>query len=59
MSEGLNEKEPVGFEEMLITNSIQVAALAQLLIEKGFFTEEEYFFKLRQVQGDHQIKKGG
>ncbi len=35
MAEKLNEKELVSFKEMLVANSIQVDAVAQLLIEKG------------------------
>jgi hypothetical protein len=35
MVEKLDDKELVNFKEMLIANSIQVDALAQLLIEKG------------------------
>jgi len=38
MAEKLNDKELVSFKEMLITNSIQMDALAQLLIEKEIFS---------------------
>ena len=34
MAELLDDKELVSFKEMLMANSIQVDALAQLLIEK-------------------------
>jgi hypothetical protein len=33
-----------------MANSIQVDTAVQLLIEKGFFTEAEFFRKLKQVQ---------
>jgi hypothetical protein len=46
MAEKLDEKELVTFKEMLMANSIQVDAVAQLLIEKGLFTEEEFHTKL-------------
>jgi len=54
MAERLDQKELVTFKELLITNSIQVDALAQLLIEKGLITEDEYFTKLKCVQGEYQ-----
>ena len=50
MVEKLNVKELVSFKEMLITNSIQVDALAQLLIEKGRILVQEFFIKLKRIQ---------
>jgi len=47
MAEKLSAKELVSFKEMLIANSIQVDALAQLLIEKGIITRDEFFTKLK------------
>jgi len=40
-----------------MANSIQVDALAQLLIEKGIITQDEFFDKLKQVQTDYQGNK--
>ena len=57
MGEKLNDKELVSFKEMLIANSIQVDALAQLLIEKGVFSEQEFFTKLKTVQMGYESKK--
>ena len=57
MAQKLNPNELVSFKELLIANSIQVDALCQLLMDKGFFTEAEYFTKLKQVQHDHQAKQ--
>ena len=57
MAEKLDQKELVSFEELLRANSIQVDALSQLLIEKGFITEQEYFTKLKQVQGEWERKR--
>ncbi len=59
MAEKLNEKELVSFKEMLIANSIQVDALAQLLIEKGIITEDEFYAKLKQVQAEYRSEGGG
>ncbi len=58
MAEKLDEKELVSFEENLRANMIQVDALSQLLIEKGFITEHEFFTKLKQVQQDYESKSG-
>jgi hypothetical protein len=56
LTEKLNDKELVSFKEMMMANSIQVDALAQLLIAKGLITEEEFFLKLKKVQADYQNK---
>jgi hypothetical protein len=57
MAEKLDDKELVSFKEMLMAHSIQVDTLAQLLIEKGLITEEEFFLKLKKVQGDYLRKQ--
>jgi hypothetical protein len=57
MAKKLNNKEMVSFKEMLIANSIQVDALAQLLIEKGIISEQEFFTKLKTVQMKYESKK--
>ncbi len=54
MAEQLDPKELVSFKELLMANSIQVDAVAQLLIEKGIITTEEFFAKLEQVQSEYQ-----
>jgi len=54
MAEKLDPKELVTFKELLMANSIQLDAIAQLLIEKGFFTKEEFFAKLKQIQSLYQ-----
>jgi len=57
MTEKLDEKELVSFEELLRANSIQVDTLSQLLIEKGLITEQEFFTKLKQIQGEWESKR--
>ena len=42
MAEKLDDKELVSFEELLRANMIQTDAVAQLLIEKGLITEQEF-----------------
>ncbi len=54
MAEKLDSKELVSFKELLMANSIQVDAVAQLLIEKGIITKAEFFTKLKQVQSEYQ-----
>ena len=54
MAEQLDPSELVGFKELLMANSMQVDAMAQLMNEKGFITQEEFFIKLKQVQMGYQ-----
>ena len=56
MAEEDESRELVSFQEMLIVNSIQVDALAQLLIEQGIITRDDYFKKLADVQQSYQSK---
>lgn len=59
MTKKLNQKELENFKELLMTNSIQVDAVAQLLIEKGIFTEEEFHSKLSEVVHEYREKQKG
>jgi len=56
MAEQLDLSELVNFKEILMANSMQVDAVAQLLIEKGIFTKEEFFDMLKQVQMEYRSK---
>jgi len=40
-----------------MANVIQTDTVAQLLIEKNIFTEQEFFTKLKQAQGEWESKK--
>jgi hypothetical protein len=57
MARKLDEKELVTFKELLIAHSIQVDAVAQLLIEKGLITEQEFLAKLKRVQAEYRSGK--
>ena len=57
MAQKLNDKDIVSFKELLMANSIQVDGLAQLLIEKGIISREEFFLKLKEVQAEYDAKK--
>lgn len=54
MTQKLDDSELVSFKELLMANSIQVDALAQLMIRKGFIAKEEFFDMLQQVQAEYQ-----
>jgi hypothetical protein len=56
MATPLDSNDLVTFKELLMANSIQVDAAVQLLIEKGFFTQDEFFRKLQQVQAKYKSK---
>jgi len=56
MAKQLDPNELVSFKELLMANSMQVDAAVQLMIEKGFFTQDEFFTKLKQVQQQYQSK---
>jgi mannitol/fructose-specific phosphotransferase system IIA component (Ntr-type) len=58
MAEKLDQKELTTMEELFWANMYQLDAVTQLLIEKGFITEQEFFTKLKQVQGEWESKKG-
>lgn len=57
MAKKLDPSEIVSFKELLLANSIQIDTAVQLLIEKGFFTEQEFFAKLKLVQTQYQKKR--
>ena len=56
MAQKLDDSEIVSFKELLMANSMQVDALAQLMIRKGFITKEEFFEMLKEVQAEYQSK---
>jgi hypothetical protein len=58
MAKKLDEKEITTTEEFFWANMYQLDAVTQLLIEKGIFTEQEFFTKLKQVQAEWVSKKG-
>jgi len=52
----IDDKEMVSFKELLMAQMIQIDTVTQLLIEKGIFTEGEFYSKLKQVQAEYQKK---
>jgi mannitol/fructose-specific phosphotransferase system IIA component (Ntr-type) len=57
MATKLDQSELVTFKELLLSNSIQIDAAVQLLIDKGLITKQEFFTKLKQVQAQYQAKR--
>ncbi len=53
MTQALNLDDFVSFKELLMANSIQVDALAQLMIEKTIISKEEFFSKLKFVPSEY------
>jgi hypothetical protein len=48
------DKRPVTMEELLVSSLAQTDALAKLLIEKGFITQEEFPRKLSEERATYQ-----
>ena len=59
MTQKLDDKELVSFKEMIIANSVQVDALAQLLVEKGVTTGNEFYWKVKKIQMEYASKGKG
>jgi len=57
MAENFDPKELVRFQEILTANSIMIETLTQLLMEKGIFSNEEFFTKLKNVGTDYQKRE--
>jgi hypothetical protein len=54
MTKKLAVKEMETIRGVLMSNAIQIDALAQLLIDKGLITEQEFFAELKMVHADFQ-----
>jgi hypothetical protein len=46
MAQKLDEKELIGFNEVVMANSKMLDALVRLLFSKRFFTGEEFYAKV-------------
>jgi hypothetical protein len=53
VAQKLESSELVNIKELLVACSLQVDTAVKLLIEKGLFTEQEFFSKLKQVQANY------
>jgi hypothetical protein len=57
MAEQSDTNEMATFKDLLLANSLQIDAVAQLLIDKGAFTKDEFFDMLKRIQKEYE-KKG-
>ncbi len=57
MAESFEANEMSTFKDLLLANSLQIDAVAQLLIEKGVFSKDEFFDMLKRIQNEYE-KKG-
>ena len=57
MAEQLDPNEMVRLKDLVVANSIQVDAMAMLLIEKGLITKDELFTMLKKVQMECIVSK--
>jgi beta-N-acetylglucosaminidase len=57
MTDEMDSSDMSTFKDLLLANSLQVDAVAQLLIEKGIITKDEFFDMLKRVQAEYE-KKG-
>ena len=54
----LDPKQVVSFEELLMSQVVQMEALTRLLIEKRGFTKTEFWGMVRTVDQEMRRKKG-
>jgi len=55
MVAGNGDSNEIGtIQDLLMANSMQLDAIAQLLIEKGIFSKEELFDMLKRIQKEYQ-----
>ena len=55
MAIGLDPKQVVSFEELLMSQVVQQEALTRLLVEKGIFTKEEFLEMVGVVNREMNI----
>jgi hypothetical protein len=57
MTEKLDPKQIVSFEELLMAQAVQQEALTRLLVKKGVFSKVEFWEMVKVV--DREMKKKG
>jgi hypothetical protein len=53
----IDPSDLLSFRELLIANSIQLDTITQLLIENGYFTSDEFYARLKQVQIEYMSRQ--
>lgn len=56
MAEKHHSNDLADVEELLVSNTIQLDAITQLLIQNGIISEEEFFDMLQKVQTEYKRK---
>lgn len=54
VTESVDSNEIATIQDLLMANSMQLDAMAQLLIEKGIFSKEDLFDMLKRIQKEYQ-----
>ncbi len=57
MAFGLDPKQVVSFEELLLSQVVQQEALTMMLVEKGVFTKEEFLEMVKIVNREMKKEK--
>ena len=57
MADPNDSNEMSTFKDLLLANSLQIDAVAQLLIEKGIFTKDDFFDMLKRIQTEYEKKR--
>jgi uncharacterized protein YqgQ len=57
MATGLDSKQVVSFEELLMSQVVQQEALTRLLVERGIFSKEEFLEMVRVVNKEMKRKQ--
>ena len=58
----LDSNKMVGFEKLLVSNTIQLEAVTRILLEKGVIGEQELLEMIKNVQSEYQdnfVKENG
>ncbi len=53
VSEKLDTKKMVGFEKLLVSNTIQLEAITRLLLRKGIIKEKELLEMMNRIQSEY------
>jgi mannitol/fructose-specific phosphotransferase system IIA component (Ntr-type) len=56
MTKKFDQEQLVALEELLVSNTVQLDTITQLLVEKGVFTKNEFFDMLKQIQKEFKKK---
>jgi len=57
MAQKLDPSELLAFRDLLVSNSIHLDTITQLLIDKGIFSSDEYYTKLKLIQTDYMSRQ--